>query len=176
MRDSEGWAIVQQVRQKDFVRLRAVAGAFVIGGDRGGGGHILRGWRVAGEERFEISATESVEHHVAGGFNGVGIRERAVEALDADGVSGAANIAKGGGIGGLIPQQNRALLNHIDERRVRGGLPADVLVRFMELNTAVGGEGEQIGFVQELEGRMLLEEVCYPVGDGGGLHGLEIVS
>jgi hypothetical protein len=40
----------------------------------------------------------------------------------------------------------------------------------MELDAAVGGEGEQIGFVQELERRMRLEEVCYAVWDGGGLH------
>ena len=33
----------------------------------------------------------------------------------------------------------------------------------MKLHAAVSGEGQEIGLVEELEGRMLFEKICYPV-------------
>ncbi len=98
------------------------------------------------------------------------VGEGPVKTLDADAIPGAADIAEGGGIGGFVPEGDGALLDHIDEGRVCRGLPADVLVGFVEFHAAACGEGDEVRFVHELERRVLPEEICDSVGDGGGLH------
>ena len=130
----------------------------------------MRGAGVACQERLEIGGVDRVEHDFTRGFGGVETGGGPVETLDADDVPGAADIAERGRIGGFVPERDGALLDHVDEGRVRRGLPADVLVGCVEFHAAPRGEGDQVGFVHELEGRMLLKEVCDPVGDGGRLH------
>ena len=51
------------------------------------------------------------------------------------------------------------MLDHVNERRVRRGLPADVLIGFVELDPPACSKGDEIRFIHEFERWMLLEKV-----------------
>jgi hypothetical protein len=95
---------------------------------------------------------------------------RAIEALDADNVASAADVAEGGWVGSFVPERNRALLYYPEEGLMCGSLPANVLVDFMELHTPRATRAMRSASSMYWNGGCCPEEVSDSVGDGGRLH------
>ena len=79
---------------------------------------------------------------------------------------GAPDVAQFGVAAALVPERDRALLDHEHVQLVRLALPQDEFVGFVKPDAAVRGERQEVGLLHRVERRVLLQEVGDTVADG----------
>src|SRR5688572_28097537 len=97
-------------------------------------------------------------------------RTRAVELLGANPVAGPPDVAQLGLAVLLVPERNRALLDHQEVRLVRLALPGEEFVVWKKAYAAIRRERHQVGVVNGVEWRVLFEEIRDAVADLGCVH------
>ncbi len=128
--------------------------------------HVLAGVRVGEHQILEIGRGKPVDDDVAGGPGRMEARLRPVEPLDAEQVARAPDVAQFRVTAGLVPERDRALLDHEDVQLVRLPLPQDEFIGFVKSDAAVRGERQKVGILHRMKRRVLLQEVDDAVADG----------
>jgi hypothetical protein len=156
--------------QEDVLGPSPLVDGLVVERDGAVCGDELTGARVLVEQGLEFVCRRGIDHDVGCRARRMQAGWSAIEPLDAKEVAGPADVTQLECAVDLTPQRDDALLDDEDLVLVRLALRQDVLVPFMEPDSAVARECEHVAIVHRLKRGICLEEVSYAVADGGSFH------